>query len=307
MTGMAVVWGVVLGVGLSLVWAWVTARRPSLDARLAPYVRGPVAHEVHRGDAALTPFPTLERIFGPLMRDGVMVIERWGSSASVVTARLLRAGSPLTVEQYRVEQVVWAGGAMAAGTGVAVLLAATRGAAPVSLVVLVACMTVAGAVARDALLTRAIARREARIMEELPTVAELLALAVGAGESVTGALERLTRLAHGAVVEELTMVVTATHAGMPLTRALQAMADRTGVGALRRFAESIATAVERGTPLAEVLRAQAHDVRAEGKRALMEEGGKREIAMLVPVVFLILPVTVVFAVYPGLVAIRWGM
>lgn len=35
----------------------------------------------------------------------------------------------------------------------------------------------------------------------------------------------------------------------------------------------------------------------------MEEGGRREIAMLVPVVFLILPVTVMFALYPGLVAL----
>ena len=32
----------------------------------------------------------------------------------------------------------------------------------------------------------------------------------------------------------------------------------------------------------------------------MEAGGKKEIAMMVPVVFLVLPVTVLFAVYPGL-------
>jgi tight adherence protein C len=32
----------------------------------------------------------------------------------------------------------------------------------------------------------------------------------------------------------------------------------------------------------------------------MEQGGRREILMMVPVVFLILPVTVLFALYPGL-------
>ncbi len=32
----------------------------------------------------------------------------------------------------------------------------------------------------------------------------------------------------------------------------------------------------------------------------MEAGGRREIGMMVPVVFLVLPVTVLFAVYPGL-------
>lgn len=57
--------------------------------------------------------------------------------------------------------------------------------------------------------------------------------------------------------------------------------------------------LERGTPLAEVLRAQAVDVREAGKRALLEAGGRKEIAMMVPVVFLVLPVTVLFALFPG--------
>jgi tight adherence protein C len=62
-------------------------------------------------------------------------------------------------------------------------------------------------------------------------------------------------------------------------------------------------AVERGTPLADVLRAQAMDVREAGRRRLLEIGGRKEIAMMVPVVFLILPVTVVFALYPGFVTL----
>ena len=68
-----------------------------------------------------------------------------------------------------------------------------------------------------------------------------------------------------------------------------------------------AVAVERGTPLAEVLRAQAQDVREEGRRALMEQGGRKEVLMMVPVVFLILPITVVFAVFPSLVVLRVGL
>ena len=60
---------------------------------------------------------------------------------------------------------------------------------------------------------------------------------------------------------------------------------------------------ERGTPLAEVLRAQAVDVREVSKRALLEAGGRKEISMMVPVVFLILPVTVLFALFPGLVTL----
>jgi tight adherence protein C len=68
---------------------------------------------------------------------------------------------------------------------------------------------------------------------------------------------------------------------------------------LRRFVDGIVVAVERGTPLADVLRAQAQDVREDGRRTLMEQGGRKEILMMVPIVFLTLPVTVLFAIYPG--------
>ena len=94
-------------------------------------------------------------------------------------------------------------------------------------------------------------------------------------------------------------------AGANLPIALQGLADRTGLPEPARFVDGIVVAVERGTPLADVLRAQAQDVREDGRRALMEEGGRKEIAMMVPVVFLVLPVTVLFAVYPGVTFLRF--
>ncbi len=105
---------------------------------------------------------------------------------------------------------------------------------------------------------------------------------------------------------ELRATLASVRAGTPLARALEQLADRTGLPSLTRFAEGVAVAVERGTPLADVLRAQAQDVRESGRRALMEAGGKKEVAMMIPVVFLILPVTVVFAVYPSLATLRLG-
>jgi tight adherence protein C len=141
--------------------------------------------------------------------------------------------------------------------------------------------------------------REARILAELPTIAELLALAVTAGEGPAGALDRVSRISDGELARELRRALSETHAGMPLTAALDAVAARTSIPALARFVDGMVIAVERGTPLADVLRAQAVDVREAGKRALLESGGRKEIAMMVPVVFLILPVTVLFALFPG--------
>jgi tight adherence protein C len=75
------------------------------------------------------------------------------------------------------------------------------------------------------------------------------------------------------------------------------------VPVLARFVDGMLIALERGTPLADVLRAQAADVREAGRRELLESGGRREVGMLVPVVFGILPTTVLFALYPGLLAV----
>lgn len=70
--------------------------------------------------------------------------------------------------------------------------------------------------------------------------------------------------------------------------------------------EGVIVALERGTPLADVLRAQAQDVREMGRRELMEAAGRKEIQMMVPLVFGILPLTVIFAVFPGISLMRLG-
>jgi tight adherence protein C len=39
---------------------------------------------------------------------------------------------------------------------------------------------------------------------------------------------------------------------------------------------------------------------------LLEAGGRKEIAMMVPVVFLVLPVTVLFALFPGFIGFSFS-
>ncbi|HEV7194930.1 MAG TPA: type II secretion system F family protein, partial [Pedococcus sp.] len=158
---------------------------------------------------------------------------------------------------------------------------------------------IAGVVARDRWLSREATLRERRMLIEFPTIAELLALAVGAGEGAVGALERVCRLSQGELSGELARCLADARAGANLPDALLGLADRTGLPSLARFVDGMVVAVERGTPLAEVLRAQAQDVREAGRRAVLEAGGRKEIAMMIPVVFLVLPVTVLFAVFPG--------
>lgn len=307
-TGAAV--GVLLLAGVALIVAGLPAmRRPGLDDRLAPYLR-----DAPRPSRLLATSPTSRGPFGfgeilaPYLQSAGRVFERVLGGAPSVARRQLRAGEAADVERFRAEQVLWGAAGGVAGLVGGALLAVSKQQLSVPVLVMLTLIGVGtGAAVRDYALSQTARKREQRMLAEFPTVAELLALAVSAGEGAIGALERVCRLSQGELADELRRCLADARAGANLPTALQGLADRTGLMSLSRFVDGIVVAVERGTPLAEVLRAQAQDVREDGRRALMEQGGRREIAMMVPVVFLILPVTVLFAIYPGLSFLRFRL
>ncbi|HVY11595.1 MAG TPA: type II secretion system F family protein [Mycobacteriales bacterium] len=281
-------------------------RRVRLEDRVAPYLADPAGRSRLLDDTPdLSPIVTAERLLGPALRDVASKVDEWVGGGGPLARRLDRAGRGMTVQQFRIEQVLWAGGGLGVGLLLA-LLAAVRGGrrSSVGLVIVAMVFALVGLLLRDRALSREITRRESRMAAEFPTIAELLALAVGAGESPIAALERVARCSRGELSAEIARVLADTRAGANVVTALEALATRTGLPALVRFVDGMAIAVERGTPLADVLRAQASDAREEGRRALLEAGGRKEIAMLVPVVFFVLPVTVVFALFPGFYGLR---
>lgn len=293
--------GLAGGLGLLLVLTRLPAlRTPSLDDRLAPYLRDVGPPAVRAEAMVRTPFGVLERLLSPVMADAAAWVERMSGGTGTVRRRLDQLGPGRTLEQFRAEQVIWGVIGALGGAAVALLIAIGRGLTVIPLAGLVVIGGLLGVFGRDRWLTSEVRRREERILAEFPTVAELLALAVGAGEGAVGALDRVARTCHGELAEELRRTLADARTGASLVQALEGLAARTGLPSLARFVDGVAVAIERGTPLADVLRAQAQDVRELGRRRLMETGGKKEILMMVPVVFLILPVTVLFAVYPGL-------
>jgi tight adherence protein C len=304
-------WGGVLGAlfasGLLLIASRVAViRRPQLAIRVLPYVRDlpqvgrtPVLRVV-----SSSPTAAAVGVFGPLLRSAADTVERVLGGAASVRRRLQRADLDKTVHEFRVEQVLWglAAFAIAAAYGVLRGLRDPGGAGLSVLLCLVA--FVVGVLARDSHLTSQVTRRERRILAEFPTIAELLALAVAAGESPVAALDRVVRRSGGELSSDLGRVLAAVRTGEPVGAAFDRMAASTGLPLVARFAQGIAVAVERGTPLAQVLHAQAADVREAGRRELIEVAARREVLMMVPVVFLVLPITVLFAFWPGVVGLH---
>src|SRR4051794_27519850 len=273
-------------------------RRARLHDRLAPYLHPAPRPSRLLHQPTTTPFAALDRLVGPLLKDAARWCDRvLGGTTSVrrrldqvggttgVRRRLDQGGGTAAVEQFRIEQGIWGGVGLLVGLGLTAV-AAARGSTtrPVAFLLVSLVLAIGGVLARDRMLTITVSRRERRMLAEFPTIAELLALAVGAGEGAVGALSRVTTLAGGELAHELGRALADARSGSSLVIALERMAARTSLPALARFVDGIAVAVERGTPLADVLRAQAVDVREEGRRRLLESAGRKEIAMLLPVV-----------------------
>jgi tight adherence protein C len=313
MTGLmasATICGALLGAGLWLLLVRLPfMRATTFVERIGPQLKSHNLESklLRTSPRNVTPFGPLERILRPVIRDGIASLGKINLGTSALNRRLVRSGSTKTAVDFRAEQLLWGIGGFVLAVGVVILAGVIGRFNPLIAAVAVLGSAAGGFLLRDYLLGVQIRKRESRMMAEFPSIAELMALAVSAGESATGALDRVCRSAQGELSKEFTRVLAETRAGKPLMDALQEFSSRTDLGPLVRFVDGMIVAVERGTPLADVLRAQAQDVRDTAKRELMESAGRKEIGMMVPLVFGVLPLTVVFAVFPGLAAISLGL
>lgn len=293
----AIILGGAFAAGVALVATRVPRlAAPSLSRRIAPYLRD-IADP--RGLTPLVGAPATVRAW----RDRLVASL---GGATGIERRLRQAGRTTDAAGFRAQQlgaVVIAG---LAGGALAVALALAGRMSPV-VAALPLVSGALGAVLWDLRLSAAARRRKARIETELPTVLEFLALCLAAGEGLRDALARVGAIGSGDVTSELRRAVLESGTGSNLADALLDTARRLDVPTLSRALEHVVAAMERGAPLAEVLLAQAGDAREDAKRILIEQAGRKEIGMLFPVVFLLLPLSVLFAVFPGVVMLRLGI
>ncbi|SDQ13562.1 type II secretion system F family protein [Microbacterium sp. cf332] len=296
----AVLLGICLAGGLvvmaSAVPRWTA---PPLERRIAPYLRD-VADPL-----GLTPLRPALRVPVRGRRAWADWLERASDSAAL-GGLIVRAGWTMTPAAFRARQVL--AGIAGLVVGVVLAVAGSVASATSPAVALVPGVSAAGGVVLAHLtLVRAADRRMRRIREEVPTVLEFLALCLSAGESLTDALRRVGDVGAGELTAHLRAAVLAAGTGSSLADALRDMARSLGVGSIDRAVDHLVSAIERGAPLAQVLQSQAADAREDAKRVLIEQAGRKEILMLLPLVFLVLPLSVLFAVFPGIVMLRLGV
>ncbi len=306
-------WALVLGITLGFgLWCIVSAlprmSRPRLARRVAPYLIDISAGAREAvAPAPVGPLPVVGVLLEPVLSRARALLGSVLGGPDAIARRLRQADSTQTVEGFRSQQLLWGLGGAVVGVAADVVAGRVQ-AVPFGIqVVIVVVGAVVGVVARDYALQRAARARLARLTSELPVVLEFLTLSLSAGEGILDSIRRVSRVSKGELSAELGTVVAAVNTGLPLADSLADLSRGLELPALTRCLEQLIAALERGTPLTEVLRAQAQDARDDAKRELLEIAGKKEVAMLFPLVFLILPITILFAIFPGLFVLQLGL
>ena len=142
--------------------------------------------------------------------------------------------------------------------------------------------------------------KQSKINEELVSILQMLSIMVSAGESPMSAMKYVSKRSEGILPSLIKQSFMKYEDGRTLTQTLDFIATATGSSQVKRLTNSIQIAIHRGTPILEVLNNQVLALNKQINFNLMKLSGKSEITLLIPVVFLILPVSISFAIWPSI-------
>jgi len=157
----------------------------------------------------------------------------------------------------------------------------------------------AGVILPGFLLSKAATRRAERIDQELPHFVDQLALVIEAGMSFDAAVNYLVDAHEGALAEEMRRVLTELRVGESRREAIRNFARRVGSEEATAFANAVLASDQLGSPLSEILRAQASDLRHRRQTYAEERAQKAPVKMLLPMAIFILPVMFVLILAPA--------
>lgn len=145
-----------------------------------------------------------------------------------------------------------------------------------------------------------------RTLFELPEIIDLLVVSLKAGNGIYRSFATVIPRSDGALALELAKALKAVEFGAAFGNEIKETSKALPHPQVVEFVNKVSLALERGTPLAQMLSEQGVSVRAEIKSRLLKQAGRNETRMLIPLVFLILPITVLFAIYPSLELLNFG-
>lgn len=146
-------------------------------------------------------------------------------------------------------------------------------------------------------------RRRREIERGLPEVLDWLSVSVEAGLSFEAALRRTASRTPGPLGRELQRVVSDLQLGLTRAEALQALAERTRLEEVQRFASLVAQAERVGAGMSAVLKAEGQRVKEDRINRAREQAALVPVKILFPLALFILPTLFVAILGGGIISL----
>ena len=155
----------------------------------------------------------------------------------------------------------------------------------------------------DVYLTNRARARQETIQQELPDIADQIAITVQAGLSFEQAIGRTVDSTEGPLSEELGRFLHDVRLGMNRAQAFRGLQDRADVPDMTNFVRAISQAEKTGVSIADVLQIQADELRIKRRQRAEERAMKLPVLMLLPLVTCILPPLLLVLLGPAILSI----
>jgi tight adherence protein C len=128
-----------------------------------------------------------------------------------------------------------------------------------------------------------------------------LSVSIEAGLGFDAAILKVIERYDGPLIDELALLYREIQMGKPRREALASLAARNSIQELQTFSTAVTQSDQYGTPLKNVLRNQAVQLRIARRQQAQEKGMKAPVKMVVPMVFFIFPVIFIVLLGPTVI------
>ena len=152
--------------------------------------------------------------------------------------------------------------------------------------------------------SKSASRRYAEEAKQFADVTQVFGLLLENGLPVSVAIRWLEPRLSGVWQQNFRFLIENLDLGADLIEELQSLSQRMPLPEVIEFTQKLQISIERGTPSAHQISQLSQSIQQQLLRGLIKRAGENETKMLVPTIFLILPVTVLFAVFPSLTVLQ---
>jgi tight adherence protein C len=135
---------------------------------------------------------------------------------------------------------------------------------------------------------------------ELVALMQVAIVLISAGETPISSVKLAAERAEGVIAQTLNQAFSRNFNNVEIVKILKLIAREAKSDSLNRMALSIQNALDRGAPLIDVLQNQIRAMQSKNHAHLLKIAGRRELLLLLPVVFILMPISILFVIWPSI-------